>query len=459
MKSPNIILITVDCLRSDHLGCYGYMRNTSPNIDKLASRGVLFLEAISNGGCTPCAFPSILASALPPAGFDEVGGLSKRSTTLAELLKRAGYHTAGFHCNPFLTSFFGYHRGFDVFSSSLAGRSFKEVRTRLQARVWRSRETLLARLIVRLGRMLRPVLFRVAERPIVTASEMVAKVIPWVRSHREGYFLWLHFMDVHGPYTPPARYVRQFQKKPLSRSQMVALWEKIRREPERVSPAEVETVINLYDGAIRYVDDTIGLLLSALGDSLSGTVVIVTADHGEEFGEHGRFVHLTVYDTLLHVPLIMAGPGIGAGHRVGEQVSLIDLPPTIAEMAGQKDVSGFHGRSLLGLMNGEEMASRATVSTFLIGHKQRKIAYRRQGWKYICTSNLREGRAPTSEEVYNLADDPAETRNLHGLNDEQADRFELEAKNEISRFEELKRGERTFYEKQRIKAKVKKLRF
>ena len=130
MKVPNIILITVDCLRSDHLGCYGYTRNTSPNLDSLASEGALFLEAISNGGCTPCAFPSILASALPPVTHEGIVRLLKQSTPLAELLKRAGYHTAGFQCNPFLTSFFGYDRGFDVFDSSLGGGSLRGARTR-----------------------------------------------------------------------------------------------------------------------------------------------------------------------------------------------------------------------------------------------------------------------------------------------------------------------------------------
>ncbi len=458
MNAPNIILITVDCLRSDHLGCYGYTRDTSPNLDRMAREGALFLETISNGGCTPCAFPSILTSALPPLSHDEIQAVKKQSTALAELLNRAGYHTAGFQCNPFLTSFFGYNRGFEVFGSSLGDFSLRGARTRLQARVWQSKNALLSRLAIKLGKVLRPVLLRVAARPIVTASEMTEKVIPWLKAHREGYFLWLHYMDVHGPYMPPAKYLRQFQKKPVNRPRMVALWEKLRRKPDRVSPSEVETVINLYDGAIRYVDDAIGLLLRELGDYLSDTVVIVTADHGEEFGEHGRFVHLTLYDGLLHVPLIMAGPGIKAGTRVKEQVSLIDLPPTITEFAGIKKFAGFRGQSLLGLIRGEETVSRDTISTLIIGNKQRKMAYRTSGWKYIRTENMDEIGVTALEELYNLSDDPGEMRNLYGTNNREAVRFELEAKNKLAQFEQLKNKERTTYEKQRIGAKLKKLR-
>ncbi|MBA7618539.1 hypothetical protein ES703_25869 [subsurface metagenome] len=121
MKSdaPNVILLTIDCLRFDHLGCYDYWRDTSPNIDNLASRGALFLEAISNGGMTPSAFPSILASALPPLEAAEDREILRRSTTLAELLKKAGYHTAAFHSNPFLARPFHYGKGFDAFDDSL----------------------------------------------------------------------------------------------------------------------------------------------------------------------------------------------------------------------------------------------------------------------------------------------------------------------------------------------------
>ena len=106
MKKPDVILITVDCLRSDHLGCYGYHRNTSPNIDSLASKGAIFLEAISNGGWTPDSFPSILASQLPPLSLDEYRRVMQRSPTLAGVLKRAGYETAAFHSNPFLAEYF-----------------------------------------------------------------------------------------------------------------------------------------------------------------------------------------------------------------------------------------------------------------------------------------------------------------------------------------------------------------
>ena len=118
MGAPNIILITIDSLRYDHLGCYGYHRNTSPNIDALAARGVKFMQAISNGGNTAYAFPSILASALPPLGKTESKAGFKASATLSGLLRSDGYSTAAFHSNPLLSHFYGYGEGFDIFDDS-----------------------------------------------------------------------------------------------------------------------------------------------------------------------------------------------------------------------------------------------------------------------------------------------------------------------------------------------------
>ena len=119
MEKPNILLLTIDCLRADHLGCYGYSRDTSPNIDRLASKGALFLEAISNGGRTPASFPSILASQLPPLEWEEHKQIMQRAPTLAGILKKAGYQTAAFLSNPFLTKFFHYDKGFNVFEDDL----------------------------------------------------------------------------------------------------------------------------------------------------------------------------------------------------------------------------------------------------------------------------------------------------------------------------------------------------
>ncbi|MHA1833105.1 MAG: sulfatase-like hydrolase/transferase, partial [Candidatus Baldrarchaeia archaeon] len=116
----SIILITIDSLRVDHLRCYGYHRNTSPNIDSLASKGALFLQAVSNGGGTPEAFPSILASTLPPVRAEEYAIILKERSTIAEILKERGYNTGAFHSNPYLSKFFHYDKGFDTFDDSMS---------------------------------------------------------------------------------------------------------------------------------------------------------------------------------------------------------------------------------------------------------------------------------------------------------------------------------------------------
>ncbi len=450
---PNIILITIDSLRSDHLGCYGYHRNTSPNIDSLASRGVLFREAISNGGHTPDAFPAILASVMPQV--DRAGAVSGPETTLAEQLKEAGYQTASYHSNPFLSRYYGYGRGFDTFSDSMGELSL------IKGRIWmisqaKRRGGLTAKAIGKLARILRPILFHFVRRPIITAEGITNQGLTWLKEHREGFFLWLHYMDVHHPYLPQAKYLREFRSQPISRKKMARLYRKMLKDPGKLSSSEVATLVDLYDADIRYVDDCIGSLLDSLGEELADTVVIVTADHGDEFGEHGRYGHQSLYDGIVRVPLIMAGPGIKGGIVVKQQVSLIDLAPTITDLVGLDSVTHFQGQSLLPVMKGQESTPRGTICILNKSDWGRRfIAYRTPNWKYIRTESLDEASTVLSEEVYDLRNDPQEGHNLHGS--EEARAFELEAVNRILEFKQLKREAKTANEMERIRARLKKI--
>ena len=461
---PNVILLTVDCLRFDHLGCYGYSRDTSPNIDNLASRGALFLEAISNGGWTAFAFPSILASALPPLKKDEDREILQRSTTLAELLKKAGYHTVAFPSNPWLSQIqnYNYAKGFDTFDDSV-GQKFKfavklgmKLKPLKALRFGRS----MIGFLTKLWRLPDVFSLLVAGAPYIRAEELTRRALQSLAAHRGRFFLWLHYMDVHPPCMPSPKYLSQFRTQPVSRRKMLALLHKILEKPSRLSSSEVTTLVDLYDASIKYVDDVVGLLLDNLGGDLSNTIVIVTADHGEEFGEHGEFSIGTLYDGITHVPLIIAGPGIKGGTLVKQQVSLIDLAPTIADLIGIDSAQSFRGESLLPVMKGEREAINGTISTtlttiFMAG--QRLIAYRVPGWKYILTESLDASEVVLAEEVYDLRNDPGETRNLHGLDVEEAERFELEARNKLLQFKQLKSEEKTAYEKQRIKVRLNKL--
>ena len=457
LEAPNVILITIDSLRYDHLGCYGYNRNTSPNIDALAAKGVRFLEAISNGGSTPVSFPSMMASILPPLEHAQGKTILARNATMAEVLRNAGYHTAAFQCNPFLSRLYGYQRGFEVFDDN-----FHQLRP-WRARLWIRRIAkapggLITKAANRASLLLGPMLFRVWARPIVSAEEITNRATSWLQTHKGKFFLWLHYMDVHHPYMPAARYLSQFCDQSVSRGQMKALWHKMMRKPDELTPSEIEMLINLYDADIKYTDEIVGLLLDRLGNHLINTVVIVTADHGDEFGEHGNFGHHSVYDGILRVPLIIAGPGIKGGTLVKHQVSLIDLAPTIADLAGISSPSSFQGRSLLPVVEGKEDAIAGTISTFTDPRVERRsIAYRTPAWKYIETETSNASGVELTEELFDLRNDPGEIRNLHGESNGEADSFELEAKGRIAEFKQLKVEGATGYEKQRIRAKLKKL--
>lgn len=460
---PNIILITIDCLRFDHLGCYGYYRRTSPNIDNLASRGALFLQAISNGGQTPFAFPSILASALPPLEMHEDKDIMRRSTTLAEVLKAVGYHTVAFQSTPNLMRAFNYAKGFDTFRDNLGRLSTIEkwkimLTIRLAPLVTKFSKSV-SNFLRKLWRLPDLTIFLIGGKPTIAAEELTRQVISELIAYRSFFFLWLHYMDVHAPYMPPLKYRKQFCDRAVSWREMVSLHSKMRSEPEtsdQMSSSEIDTLVNLYDASIKYVDDAIGQLLDSLGSALDDTIVVVTADHGDEFGEHGKFSHHTLYDGIIHVPLIIAGPGVNGDTVVKEQVSLLDLPPTIASLAGIENVHGFFGESLLKVMKGEHRNTRGTVAT-LISPKGRVISYRIPEWKYIRTESLDAASDVLIEEVYDLTNDPGETRNLHGMDMEESKRFESEAVKKVAEFRQLRLRVTADYERQRIKAKLSKL--
>jgi arylsulfatase A-like enzyme len=223
-------------------------------------------------------------------------------------------------------------------------------------------------------------------------------------------------------------------------------------------PSEIEKAKGLYDAAIKYVDDAIGWLLDKANSRLENTIIIITADHGDEFGEHGKFTHLTLYDGIIHVPLIITGPRVKAGAIVREQVSLFDLAPTIVDLLGLGVVHAFRGESLLPLIKGKTKMTRNVVSTFChLGVKERLFACRSPKWKYICAKSTDTITVTLAEEFYNLEDDPGEAVNLNSLKTEEILRLKERAVNQLSQFQQAKIEERTTVEKERIKARIKKL--
>jgi len=454
---PNVILITIDCLRFDHLGCYGYSRNTSPNIDNLASQGALFLEAISNGGRTPDSFPSILASQLPPIDNKEYEQIMQQNLTLAELLREVGYWTIAFHDNPFLSRYYHYNSGFDIFEDNLGiedGDNQQGIKHLLSGKL-----DILMKMKIRLKSIFNLALFLLEKRNDITAEKLTNQAISQLNTYSNSFFLWLHYMDTHHPYLPPLEYVDKACNRHISKFQLITLYAKqlkslkgsYANRIKQFSPSGIDTLVDLYDANIRYVDDNIGILLNSLRNNLGNTIIVITADHGDAFGEHDTLGHSsTLYDELLHVPLIIAGHGIKAGAVVNEPIELIDLAPTITALVGISNVKGFHGRSLLPIIEGNQGIAKGIITTRLIPEsQQRVISYRTTSWKYIRTESMGNSNSTLSEEIYDLKNDSRESYNLHYSQDNRITTFKQEALKNIKEFKRQK-------EKEKIKASFRK---
>jgi arylsulfatase A-like enzyme len=405
----NLLLITIDALRADHLTCLGYSRKITPNLDYFADNGVLFTQAISTSHMTPTSFVSMLTSTFPLMNggwFD----ISKRGITLPLVLKAHGYHIAAFLSNPWLTSHYGYHKGFDVFDNSISESGM---------------------VMKVLGKLIRKHIQ--VTPPFAKAQELNKKGIKWLHDNRDNFFLWLHYMDVHGPYGLLRNSISLYRSllrmrvnQALGRSTYRAM-----KSNSLMPKGGINRFIDLYDAQIRYVDKMFGYLLHKLMelDILKDTLVVVTADHGQQFMEHGYYGHHSgLYDELIHVPLIIIGPRLKS-QIITQQVSLLDLAPTILDMAGIEKPKAFLGDSLLGLMRGSSSEggrlgaisetdvplgmSRLRGNQKRLDAKLRVISFRTDKWKYIYT----EGG---QDELYCLSTDPGERENLIDVEPEVA---------------------------------------
>jgi arylsulfatase A-like enzyme len=451
----NLILITIDCLRADHLSCLGYPKKTTPNLDYLASKGVLFSQTISVGHRTSISFIAILTSTYPLMYGGQLRITDSR-TTLAQVLKEHGYHTATFPSNPWLSSYFGYHRGFDTFDSS-----FSTIGS--EGRL-RKPKALVKRIIGSKGKLYDLVYQLYASIPVYPlASDLNRKAVRWLPDNPSNFFLWLHYMDVHEPYYHPS--LKKFSL--LERYHLSKLSYKAIRNPGSLSPEEVNKYIDLYDAQIRYVDEMVGSLLHTLkpNDMSDNTFVVITADHGQQLMEHGYCSHggFHLYDEVVHVPLIIIGPGL-PGQVISQQVSLLDLAPTILDMLGIEKPEAFLGNSLLPLITGNKVqpgdlpAISETDSTVDPAHlppweaitqldtHKRVISLRTGKWKYI----YNEGR---QDELYHLENDPKETQNMIDAQPDIATELRAKIMAHIEFEDRSTPGER-----ESIKARVRKLK-
>jgi arylsulfatase A-like enzyme/tetratricopeptide (TPR) repeat protein len=348
----NIVVITLDTTRADHIGAYGSTLVKTPALDRLAGEGTRFAQAMSSAPLTLPAHSSMFTGRFPPEhGVRDNGGffLKPEQTTLAEMLKEKGFATGGFIAAFVLDAKWGMDQGFEEYFDDFD----------ISERRGRS-----------LGNIQRP------------GNEVVDKALPWIDSVKDRrFFAWIHLYDPHTPYDPPEPQKSEYKGHP-------------------------------YRGEVAFTDAQVGRVIGFLEERglLDKTVVAVLGDHGESLGDHGEDSHgFFIYEAVTHVPFIMRAPFEKTGPRVVEDpVRIIDLTPTVLDLAGIPVPAGMSGRSLVPLMTG------ATVELGLEGYAEAMYPLHHFGWSDLRA--LRSGRyklidAPKPE-LFDIESDPKETTNI-----------------------------------------------
>ena len=402
---PHVIVIVIDALRPDRLGSYGYHRDTSPNLDRFAAEAWLFKNAISTAPWTKPAIASLLTGLYPrahgvsssdwnlgegDADVVAVSALSPRLVTLAEMLAENGYRTAAFGQNHHLIAELGFDQGFEVHDLEIWDQSFlRSLAQRLDLGVGRSEPR--------------------GERSN-TAREINQRFLDWLPDGDDRFFAYLHHIDVHWPYRAPKPFAGRFGVRRTSvdfnSSEFYDQFGPERKQldqPPGVDPAVVQDMSDAYDEGVRFVDEEIGALFEELKRRklYDDALIVVTADHGEQFLEHGEIGHGTsLHDVLLRVPLIVKFPcpSDHCGARTIETpAQLVDVMPTILEVVGLEAPARLAGRSVLRPMDDERV---------LFAEKGAQVALRTRDFKYIY--DLED----SSAELYALGSDPSERENL-----------------------------------------------
>lgn len=320
---PNIILISLDTVRADHLSSYGYGRPTTPRLDDLARRGVLFENAIVSAPWTLASHASILTELLPHQhGANWAVPLHSGPWTLAQVLKSRGYATGGFSSNlKYGYAGWGMDQGFDYYGDDSAS-----LRHNLRA-------TLLGRGIVQ---PLYERLVHVDDLDRLDARQLNRAALTWLaRTPDRPFFLFINYFDAHGPYLAPSPYDSRFGSLPRSLEEKLPRLSSV-RYPQPLSDAERNLFSVGYDNCLAFLDAQVGDLIDRLRGlpGWSNTYVIITSDHGEEFGEHGSYGHgWNLYREVVHVPLIIVGPDVPAGLRVSPLARARDLFVTVLDFA------------------------------------------------------------------------------------------------------------------------------
>jgi len=359
-RNANVLLITLDTLRADHVSCYNPQSVPTPHIDALAARGVRFNQAVVQVPLTAPSHASILTGTYPPVHkIRDMGGfiLDKSVPTLASLAQDAGCDTAAFVGSAVLSHIYGLHRGFEIYNDDMGTRPEEG-----------------------------PLPGVVAEVRGDTVSD---RALDWLEQHYgssgssgsgKNFFLWVHYYDPHFPYEPPTPYKERYAKDP-------------------------------YSGEVAFADEQAGRLLQWLTDHgvNEKTLIVLMADHGESLGDHGEYTHgVFLYDSTMRIPLIVAGPGILKGQTVDQQVRSIDIMPTIADFLAISPGDKVQGTSLMPLL--------ASLKHVPANYSYMETLYPKTGMGWSELRGMRTDQwkliiAPKPE-LYKMGEDPAEKQNV-----------------------------------------------
>ncbi|MGH7474844.1 MAG: sulfatase family protein [Longimicrobiales bacterium] len=389
-ESPNVLLLILDTVRAANLSLYGYERLTTPRLERIAQRAVVFDRAIVTSPWTLPSHASIFTGRHPRElefGFQRP--LGERYATLAELLRDSGYQTAAFTANYYYTTReSGLGRGFIHFSSS-------------PINLWQLLLSSTPGQLLHLTRYFEDIEERTSSRK--SAAEVNAEFLAWLDTSERPFFAFLNYFDAHRPYSAPEAFDTLWQSAEQREADFTERW----FGSFGAQPRSGREAVRRYDAAIAYMDHEIGRLLDELDSRniLDNTILIITSDHGELFGEHGRTGHATsLYMPALHVPLLISFPGssaIPAGQRIPAPATLRDLPATVLELVGHR-AAAVPGRPLTRLWANARATADTAVAVSELG---RNASIVMKDWHYI---HYRNGR----EELYDLRRDPREMVDL-----------------------------------------------
>jgi len=418
-RPPNIILIVLDTVRKDHLSCYGSKRETTPNIDRLAGQGVLFTNAVSTASWTLPShasmftglYPSTHKATFAKAHIEDVTALTKvnfldeKFTTLAEVLKDHGYSTGGFVAAAWCRAVFGLGQGFDVYSDDYRSPG---------------------------GR---------------TAREINDDAFEWLKNQKKTpFFLFINYFDAHSPFDPPQPHKTLYQDDPDSKDGYILENKTISyviKNKTKLPNVLREKILALYDGEIHYVDSEVGRLVAFFKTLkvYDNSIIIITSDHGESFGEHYLMDHgRALYEELIDVPLIIIGPNTPKAVRREFLVQNVDFMPTILDLLKIEIPLSCQGKSFLKPMMSQDTsptrmsafseasAEQNWIKDYGERFNRNQKSIRTKEWKLIRSSN-------GEIELYQISTDPEELWNLVEDKPEEASRL----------MENLFQWERTVY--------------